>query len=283
MQIINKMKNFFILIFFFQISLLPAQNTIHWRAVYQYKKMLTEKEKARRDSLINIQPEYAERLKNFYKRTSNRTYFLDFNRNESVYKIQTKLSGGEPDYFITRQNNNILYKNLKDHKYIDRRSFFEKEFLVTDSLPDYQWKITGETKKIGPYTAIKAQGVEEVRPDFGWRRGSRRRHDVSTGLKIKKKKVYAWFTPEIPISNGPEKYHGLPGLILEIDRDGEVYFLKELVINPKEYNSIKPPEKGKKISEKEYFEMQKKEAKKREKMYRNSRGENNYHHHRMRM
>jgi GLPGLI family protein len=26
----------------------------------------------------------------------------------------------------------------------------------------------------------------------------------------------AWYTPQIPVSNGPRNYHGLPGLIMEV-------------------------------------------------------------------
>ncbi len=33
----------------------------------------------------------------------------------------------------------------------------------------------------------------------------------------------AWFTPEIPIHDGPWKFHGLPGLILEVKAAGGEY------------------------------------------------------------
>src|SRR5699024_5708709 len=54
------------------------------------------------------------------------------------------------------------------------------------------WQITDESKEIGGYIAIKAEVTFRGR-DF-----------------------VAWFTPEIPISAGPWKFYGLPGLILVV-------------------------------------------------------------------
>ena len=151
------MKKIIILISFFFFSGIYAQNKMHWRAVYQYKQIVTEKEKARRDSLIKAQPAMADMMKRMYKRFGNRTFFLDFNSEESVYKEKPQLSNSKTGFSFSTIGKNILYKNLKKKMYIKESPLFDKSYLVKDSLPDYHWKITGETKKIGNYTVIKAE------------------------------------------------------------------------------------------------------------------------------
>jgi GLPGLI family protein len=42
--------------------------------------------------------------------------------------------------------------------------------------------------------------------------------------------VTAWYTPEIPVNQGPDKYWGLPGLILEVN-DGKTVLCSKVVLN----------------------------------------------------
>ncbi len=266
------MKKFIFLLFSFLLSSVYAQQDMHWRAVYQYKRVLNEKQKARRDSLIQAQPAMAEMMKSFYKRFDNRTYFLDFTTNESVYKEKEKLSKGRSSMRILQDR--LLYKNLQKKMYREKRPSFQNTYLIIDSLPDYHWKITGETKKIGDYTVIKAEGTEKIRK-LKKSKDVIKEKDSKKEFEEVEKKVVAWFTPELPISNGPGKYWGLPGLIMEVNKDGEVILLKELIINPTKYNEIKKPEEGEKLNEKEYREKMKKERERMEKMYKNRRSGKN--------
>jgi len=71
----------------------------------------------------------------------------------------------------------------------------------------------------------------------------------------------AWYTPEIPIPNGPEKFSGLPGLILELHTPSTVYLCSEIVLNPKKSIEIKTP-KGKVISQEDYDKITEENIKK---------------------
>ena len=91
-----------------------------------------------------------------------------------------------------------------------------KEFLVKDSLPTFDWKMSSETKNIGKYTCYKATFTREV---------TNMKMSIVNGesKEVEQKETVtttAWYTPQVPISNGPIRYHGLPGLILEIN-DGK--------------------------------------------------------------
>jgi len=61
----------------------------------------------------------------------------------------------------------------------------------------------------------------------------------------------------IPVNFGPKEYFGLPGLILEVSYDQ--FFIKatSITLNPKEEIKIEKPNKGKRMTEKEYTEMSK--------------------------
>jgi GLPGLI family protein len=248
----------FIVTLLLSATFLQAQTT--WRAVYQFKEIQTEADKKKQDSLIKARPELAAVYKQIRERFSNLTYYLDFNKNESVFKEQEKLENqkfGAGNVVIEIGNNEeILYKNNQDKEYIRTSSMFDGAYRIVDSLPNYQWKVSKETKLIGKYLVIKAVGVEEIKDKKG---------------KITKQEIIAWFTPQIPVGTGPELYGGLPGLIMEIKIDNEIYLVKEVIVNPKKHNKIIKPEKGKAINSNDFAKKQKAYIEKMKKMYKNNR------------
>jgi hypothetical protein len=64
--------------------------------------------------------------------------------------------------------------------------------------------------------------------------------------------VTAWFTPQIPVKNGPGEYAGLPGLILEMNVDRTTILCSKIVLNPKDADAIDAPSTGKEMSRAEY-------------------------------
>ena len=64
--------------------------------------------------------------------------------------------------------------------------------------------------------------------------------------------VEAWYTPQIPVSQGPAEYWGLPGLILEVSVDNTTLLCTEIVINQKENTDIEAPSKGTEITKSDY-------------------------------
>lgn len=236
-----------------------AQQSMQWKANYTYKRILDEKQKARRDSLLKSNPAMAGMMKNLYKRIDNRKYLLFFNQFESVFKKKPAMEkpGHQSMIRVNILDDKLLYKNIKTKSFSDKRPLFSETYIVEDSLPDYHWKITGESKQIGKYTVIKATGIET--------------YTKGKDKKETTREITAWFTPEIPVGNGPQKYWGLPGLIMELKSGQDLYLCDGITLNPKDKMEIKAPEGGKKMNEKEYKSEMEKSRKKMEKMYKNRR------------
>ena len=82
----------------------------------------------------------------------------------------------------------------------------------------------------------------------------------------------AWYSPEIPVNQGPENYWGLPGLILEVNDGKTTILCSKIVLNSKDKVEIKAPTKGKEVSQKEFDETVKKKMEEMREMWRNNRG-----------
>ena len=157
-------------------------------------------------------------------------------------------------------SNNIgkLYKNLQDKVIVNETEMMGKFFLVTDPIENIGWKMTGESKKIGQYTCYKATYEKEV-TERVFSFGSQNQNQ--NNMETKKVEVSAWFTPEIPISNGPGLYQGLPGLILEV-HDGKLTIIcSKIVLNPEDKIEITEPTKGKEVNQEAYEKIMDKKAK----------------------
>ena len=132
-----------------------------------------------------------------------------------------------------------------------------KVFLIEDSLKTNAWKLQGDTKNIGNYTSFKATLEREVESDMD--NDSKETQTVT-----------AWYTPQIPVSNGPEKFQGLPGLILEISYDSQTILCSKILLNPAKQITIKQPTTGDSVSQSEFDAISVKKMKEMESQYERS-------------
>jgi GLPGLI family protein len=204
-------------------------------------------------------PGIQKQLEAQMRKMFQKTYILDFTKSESMFKQKQELDGPK----VPKSNGaiimiggmaggtDVLYKNIKEKRMANKTDLMGKIFLIKDNLVSYDWELTGETKNIGNYTCYKAVfEKEEESIEIKMIDG-----EVKEEKGIKKRTIIAWYTTDIPISNGPKNYGGLPGLILEVNDGNETIMCSELVLNPSKTIDIKEPTKGKQVSREKFSEI----------------------------
>ena len=247
-----------------------AQNNFQGKAVYMSKTSL---DMSRYDKMPEQQKkQMMARFKNFLEKT----YTLSFNKTESSFKEDVALEGpgtSGPSWGKSNGQGSI-YKSLKDKRMIEDVEQFSKRFLVAEDMGQLEWELGIETKKIGNYTCYKATLVkEDTNVDWGSifsRRGKDKKKD-STKTKPAKKmlNVTAWYAPQIPVSSGPDKYYGLPGLILELNAGRTTMLCTEIAISSTGDLEIKEPTKGKQVSREEYTQIVKEKTEELKERFKN--------------
>ncbi|GLB51397.1 GLPGLI family protein [Neptunitalea chrysea] len=200
------------------------------------------------------------------KSLSQKEYTLTFTPTESIYKQEEQLDtptpassnvGGVGAVFISSSGGgDLLYKNVKENKFVNQTELMGKLFLIKDTLTTRKWKLGSETKTIGNYTCYKATidfTVTHTQFTFG--------NEEEEKTVEKTKTLTAWYTPEIPVSNGPEDYQGLPGLILEVHEGNKTLVCNKITLSKENDFEIKIPSKGKKVTQTEYDEISEKKMK----------------------
>ncbi|MDH6254067.1 GLPGLI family protein [Chryseobacterium sp. H1D6B] len=181
------MKKIILLFFLLSVLIIDAQ---YQRFVYEYKFAIdsTAKDKTKTELMnLDIAPkgskfyskDYQEldSLMNSYIQKQVKSGIKDFSLSGMGYK-------GEMRYFVE--------KSYPDYVLSYFNSLLSDEYLVKDTRKQ-QWKILSDKEKIGDFNAQKAVC------DFAGRKWT------------------AWFTTDIPIQDGPYKFHGLPGLIIKLE------------------------------------------------------------------
>lgn len=203
------------------------------------------------------------------KNRLEKTYVLDFNKEESLFNEEDKLDAisGATDSWGNNFARGEQYKNVKENSLVQAQEFYGKKFLVKDKLQEIDWKMGTESKQIGQYMCFKATAsiptTELTWYDFSWSdiRSPAKEKEIDSATvvsaapvvpEIKMTEVEAWYTPQIPVSHGPAEYYGLPGLILEVSAGNTTMLCAKIVMNPKEKLKIEAPDKGKEITKSEY-------------------------------
>lgn len=169
---------------------------------------------------------------NLVSMKSERT-FLDIKGDRSLFISENKLKRDSLFTSLRSEAKENVKKEEKDFSKLEGKKHFEPtffEYFISKSIPDLkvyyyeraagkqiyyqedrpvQWEVTNVVEKQNGYSAQKAV------TEFGGR--------VWT----------AWFTKDIPVSDGPYKFSGLPGLIVKLEDDkGDYKFdlVKKLII-----------------------------------------------------
>ena len=102
---------------------------------------------------------------------------------------------------------NKVYQNLEEQEFFIIMNSWGQEMLLKDSLTARKWKITENKRKFAGHMCRKAI----------WEQNDSTR-------------IYAWFSPDIVPSIGPEGFYGLPGAILGLatENGSIVYFATEI-------------------------------------------------------
>ena len=230
------------------------------KAYYQTKRIVDMKIDTGDE---NGNDEMQKQIQEMLKKQFEKTYILTFNKTESIYKEEDQLEkpqGNAGMMIVIGNSSDILYKNTKDKTYVKGQEDFGKKFIIKDEIEPLKWEMTKETKMIGKYLCIKAVAIKMI-DDY------EDTDELKLGEMPKKKdkqkelKIVAWYTPEIPVSNGPEFFGGLPGLIMELHEDKMHYVCSKIVLNPSDKVEIAAPKKGKVMNQKDFDEMMEKKYK----------------------
>lgn len=265
------MKTIFTLVIIFITALTTAQD--FQGKAYYFSKTRMDMDFGKRQMSESQKKAIADRRKS----AAEKTFVLTFNKNAATYKEEVQLEASSDGRFGAMLSNNY-YQNIQKGEYYDQREFYGKNFLIKDSLSTYDWTLVNETKKIGKYTCFKAITTKKVSEVMDWRtmrrkaRQQREQRENGTDDQANAKntpdeleapkeiEVIAWYTPEIPINQGPGTYWGLPGLILEVQEGRTTLLCNKIILNAKEKEEIKSPKKGKEVSQAEFDEITKKKV-----------------------
>jgi GLPGLI family protein len=248
------------------ISLITNAQESIWKANY-YSKNLFKEINSIGDNSKEKDPEMQKMLEEALKNASEKQYTLSFNKHECIYEENQTLEKPKPknDAMMVRvsfSGAGKKYLNLKTKTEIIEDEIFETEFLIINPLLQTNWQLIDETKKIGEYTCYKAQVVipvseKELQNYKDFLKQNEKKQTLFQIKEPKPKTVIAWYAPEIPVSFGPNNYFGLPGLILEIKEDEMIIMCTKVQFGNTNKGTIKVPQNGKKVTQKEFDEIQK--------------------------
>ncbi|WBL22875.1 GLPGLI family protein [Zunongwangia sp. HRR-M8] len=226
------MKNKFIFILaFLMLSAFPlqAQNKLNYRVSYEltYKLDSTDLESSKSEVMWlfanNDSSLFISRGAALKDSISVNVNIADIGSERWKSKMEAAKTEFEYRIFKNKSENKLGY----GIKLMDDKLYYSQD------IDKIKWDIHADAKKIAGYNAQKAT------TSFAGR------------------DYIAWFTSEIPLTDGPYKFAGLPGLILELQDTEAEYVFKfagfEELANPLEYEIF--PEKYKEVKKKELLDL----------------------------
>ncbi|MUP44743.1 GLPGLI family protein [Gramella sp. BOM4] len=172
------------------------ESSFNYKAIYEltYHPDSTNLDLKRSENMVLYIGDHKSRFSSHGKAIEDSLMHYRDRNNKSMaafYRIREQTPTTEFDY--------NLFKDHENEEIWFIEKIFKDKVKYREKLESQNWTITTETKEIAGYTANKAS------------------------CKYRGRNYTAWFTPQIPIAEGPYKFYGLPGLIVEIYDDPQDY------------------------------------------------------------
>lgn len=172
--------------------------------------------------------------------TKKINYVLDIFSQKSVFRTEMRRTSdsliGKTGYGLG-YNTNAVYE-LYFSKELDKKSYrkyfvspLSRDRFFINIMDELKWQILRETLIIGNYKCQKAE------VQYAGRHWS------------------AWFTEDISIPEGPYYFHGLPGLIIQIEDDHKDFVFRLTNINKINGDSLYEADGGKEINWEQYKKL----------------------------
>jgi GLPGLI family protein len=177
-------------------------------------------------SMLEDEDMWDEMMKENMPKFAITYYDLIFDENKSLYQLGKEPADKRIHWalnFIT----NIVYKDFRKLSITTQKNIFGSDYLISDSIPHSEWKVTNEPRTIAGFECRKAVC---------------RIYDSIV--------VIAFYTDEIIPANGPESFGGLPGMILglAIPKLHTTWYATKLELVNQPPKNIAAPKEGKKYS-----------------------------------
>lgn len=205
-------KIFLIITTLLFVSNLNAQQFID-KAVIEFEVNTNLKKRMSSNSWSDQIKENMSELKTSY-------YTYTFAENKSIYKFdrwseKTRI----PSYEKDEDEENIWYFDFSSKKMTMQKQIVSTNFLISDSIPNIEWRLTNENREIAGYNCRKAIG--KIMDDVY---------------------IFAFYTDQITITGGPCTINGLPGMILgvTIPRLYTSYMATKVSLNNINTSELKP-------------------------------------------
>lgn len=174
-----------------------------------------------------------------YPNVKQGTLEISSDQKESVFFISTnknkKQKRAEKDEYgsvkLKTLSNKLrfVYANFDNKATYTTAKLNSKNYIIKEETPQFNWVLSDETKKIDDLNVQKAT------------------------MSFRGRDYVAWYSLDYPLKFGPWKFHGLPGLIVEIyDTSNRYHWILKSIKN--DVNSF-----AFQINEKDYQEIDLKE------------------------
>ncbi len=187
-------------------------------------------------NLHKLLPPEQEALKARLPETQTFSYELLFNAEESLFRFledEEEISRG--GFMVQMARQTETYLNWKERLKLEPREVAGTAYLLQDSLSTPAWKFGGDEVRVLKGFNCKKAVLQDT---------------------ARKQDIVAWYTEDIRVPSGPQAFHSLPGMIMEINiNEGAILMVPTSVKFRKlKKNEMKRPSGGKQVNNTQFRE-----------------------------